>query len=83
MNTALTVMISVFWYLIERHTGEEHHHVDDFVHDDFSLKADEEEHAATDVDPVFNQQSHDHVAQNLHEVLLLFLIRLLFLYKTQ
>lgn len=73
----------VFRYLIERHTGEEHHHVDDFVHDDGSLEADEEEHATADVNPVFNQHSHDHVAQNLHDVLLPSFLRLLFLYKTQ
>lgn len=74
---------NVLWYLIERHTEEEHHHVDDLVHDDGSLKADEEEHATTDVDPVFDHQSHDHVAQNLHDVLLPSFLRVLFLYKTQ
>lgn len=70
-------------YLVERHTGEEHHHVDDLVHDDGSLEADKEEHAPTDVDPVFDQQSHDHVAQNVHNVLLSSLLRVLLLYKTQ
>lgn len=43
-----------FWYLIERHAREEHHHVDDLVHDDGSLEADEEKHAAADIDPVFD-----------------------------
>lgn len=57
-------------YLIKRHAGEEHHHVDDLVHDDSSLEADEEEHPATDVDPVFNQQRHHHLTQDLHDVLL-------------
>lgn len=70
-------------YLVQRDAGQEHHHVDDLVHDDGSLKADEEEHASADVDPVLDQQSHHHVAQNLHDVLLFTLPRLLFLYKTQ
>lgn len=75
--------VGVFRYLIEGYAREEHHHVDDLVHDDGSLEADEEEHAATDIDPVFDQQSHDHVAQDLHDVLLPSLLRVLFLYKTE
>lgn len=70
-------------YLVKGHTGEEHHHVDDLVHDHGSLKADKEEHAPTDVDPVFDQQSHDHAAQNVHDVLFSSLLRGLFLYTTQ
>lgn len=77
------VWCSSVCYLVERHTGEEHHHVDNLVHDDCSLKADNEEHAPTDVDPVFDQQSHDHAAQNVHGVLFSSLLRVLLLYKTQ
>lgn len=70
-------------YLVERHTGEKHHHVDYLVHDNRSLKADDEEHAPADVDPVFDQHSHDHAAQNVHGVMLSSLLRVLLLYKTQ
>lgn len=77
------VLLACFWYLVKRHTREEHHHVDDLVHDDGSLEADDEEHPAADVDPVLDQQSHDHVAQDLHDVLLAALLGLLLLYKTQ
>ena len=55
-------------YLIECHTEQEKHHVDDLVHDNASLKADEEEHSSADVDPVLDQQSHDHVPQDLHDI---------------
>lgn len=74
---------SVLGNLVERHAGQEHHHVDDLVHDDPSLEADEEEHATADVDPVLHQQSHDHLAQDLHDVLLPSILGFLFLYNTE
>lgn len=69
-------------YLVERHRGEQHHHVDDLVHDDGSFEADDEKHPATDVDPVFDQNAHHQAAQNLHEVLLSSLLWFFLLYKS-
>ena len=48
-------------HLIQGHTEEEEHHVDDLVHHDFTLEADEEEHPPADVDPVLDEQGHHQV----------------------
>ncbi|KAL0613821.1 UPF0764 protein C16orf89, partial [Plecturocebus cupreus] len=64
---------------LQGHTEQEQHHVDDFVHYDFTLEADEEEHASTDVDPVLDEHGHHQIAQDFHDVLLIFFFNFLFL----
>jgi hypothetical protein len=65
-------------YLVQGHAEEEQHHVDDFVHYNFTLEADEEEHPPADVDPVLDKHGHHQLAQHLHDVLVI-VLHLLFL----
>jgi len=73
VNTVLT-------YLIEGHTEEEQYHIDDFVHDNSTLKADKEEHAPTDVNPVLDEHSHHQLPQDFHNILFILIILFLLLH---
>lgn len=69
--------------LIKCHTKEKHHHVYNLVHDDASLKADEEEHPATDVDPVLIKHGHECTAQDIHHLSVTSCPAIRLIYNTQ
>lgn len=70
----------LFTYLIQGHTEQKQHHVDDFVHHNFTLEADKEEHSSTDIDPILDEHGHHQISQNLHDVLIIIFIHFFFLF---